>query len=116
MNYVNSVAKQTRVKNYESQPRVKPFIANGMEKSAALAQIDKSIIKLSRQALRSRERDAHKVEMLRSAVVGMTWSNEPPSGGPTQNLTLQQVYLELEGALQLDNPRRKGPIGTESYF
>ena len=101
-NEYNSPVRQTRVKNYLNSLRVSSYITQGVESSAALSKIYNSVIKLSRQAPRSHQGDAHKVEFLRNAVVGMPWSNEPLSRVATHNLTFQQLYAELEAALQLD--------------
>lgn len=90
------------MKNDLSSLRVTSFHANGMEKSAALAQIYKSIIELSRQAPGSHQGDALKAEALRSAVVGIQWWNEPLSRVATNSLSLQHLYSELEATLQLD--------------
>ena len=98
----NSPVRQTRVKNYLNSLRVSSYITQGVESSAALSKIHKSVIKLSRQAPRSHQGDAHKVEFLCNAIVGMPWSNEPLSRVATHNLTFQKLYAELEAALQLD--------------
>lgn len=98
----NSAVRQTRVKNYLNSLRITSFTAEGTEVSAALSNLYKAIIKLSRQAPRSHQGDAHKVEFLRNAVVGMPWSSEPLSRVATHSLTFQQLYAELEAALQLD--------------
>ena len=98
----NSTVRQTRVKNYLNSLRVTAFVAEGKEMYAALALTYKSIIKFSRQSPRSHQGDACKVEFLRNAVVGMTWSSEPLSRVATHELTFQQLYSELEAALQLD--------------
>ncbi|CDF36767.1 unnamed protein product [Chondrus crispus] len=98
----NSPVRQTRVKNYLNSLRVTVFAAEGKEMSAALALTYKSIIIFSRQGPRSHQGDAHKVEFLRNAVVGMPWSSEPLSRVATHQLTFQQLYSELEAALQLD--------------
>ena len=98
----NSAVRQSRVKNYLNTLRVTSFVAQRTEMSAALAKVCKSIIHLSRQAPRSHQGDAHKVEFLRNAVVGTPWSSEPLSRVATHDLTFQQLYTELEAALQLD--------------
>ena len=98
----NSAVRQTRVKNYLNTLRVTSFVAQGTEMSAALAKVYNSIIQLSRQAPRSHQGDAHKVEFHRNAVVGTPWSSEPLSRVATHNLTFQHLYGELEAGLQLD--------------
>lgn len=98
----NSAVRQTRVENYLNSLRVTAFAAEGKETSAAQALNYKSIIKFSRLAPRSHQGDAHKVEFLRNAVVGMSWSSEPLNRVATRQLTFQQLYSELEAVLQLD--------------
>ena len=51
-NEYNSLARHTRVKNYLNSLRVSSFVSQGMESSAALSKIYKSVIKLLRKALR----------------------------------------------------------------
>ena len=67
----------------------------------ALAKVYKSIIELSGQAPRSHQGDSHKVEFRRNAVVGTPWPSEPLRRVATHQLTFQQLYAELEAALQL---------------
>ena len=98
----NSVVRQTRVKNYLSSLRISSFTSDGTEESAALAKVYKVILKFSRQCPRSHQGDAHKVESLRNAVVGSSWSHEPLSRVATHCLTFQQLYGELEAALQFN--------------
>ena len=98
----NSPVRRTRVKNYLNSLHVTGFVAEGKEMSAGLALTYKSIIKFSRQAPRRHQGDAHKVEFLRNAVVGMPWSSELLSRVATHQLTFQQLSSELEAALQLE--------------
>ena len=101
-NEYNSPVRQNRVKNFLNSLRVSSYITQGVGSSAALSKIYKSVIKLSRQAPRSHQGDAHKIEFLRNAVVGMPWSKEPLSRVATHTHTFQQFYADLEAALQLD--------------
>lgn len=98
----NSPVRQTRVKNYLNSLRVSEFVKKGDEKSAALAKVYRLITKLSRQVPASHRGDAHKIEFLRNATVGYTWSHEPLSRVATHGLSFQMLYGELEAALQLD--------------
>lgn len=102
----NSIVRQTRVKNYLNNLRVSDFEANGDEISVALMKVYKAILKLSRQVPVSHRGDAHRIEFLRRSVVGYNWSHEPLSRVATHNLSFQQVYGELEAALQLDKEAR----------
>ena len=112
----NSPVRQNRVKNYLNSLRVTTFVLQGIEMSAALAKVYKSIIKLSRQAPRSHQGDAHKVEFLRNAVVGNSWSSEPLSRVATQQRTFQQLYAELEAGLQLDKESKLAIIGGRAQL
>lgn len=60
------------------------------------------MLQLSRQVLLSHRGDAHRVGFLRRAVIGYSWSHEPLSRVATHGLTFQQLFGELESALQLD--------------
>lgn len=98
----NSPVRQTRVKNYLNTLRVSDFVKGGFEISSALAKVNKLITKLSRHVPASHRGDSHKIEFLRNATVGFSWSREPLSRVATHSLTFQMLYGELEAALQLD--------------
>jgi len=119
----NSVVRQSRVKNYLSTFRMSTLVAQGKTETFALEQTYKNIMKLAPMVPRSHQGDAHRVDFLRHAVVGYPWANEPLSRVPTHNLSFQQLYGELEAALQLhgeakqaiakDNPADGAPGSTE---
>lgn len=102
----NSPVRQTRVKNYLNTLRVSSFVSKGLAVPEALSQVYKVITKYSRQAPRSHQGEAHKVEFLHNAVIGYEWSHEPLSRVATHDLSFQQLYGELEAALQLYNEAR----------
>ena len=106
----NSPVRQARVKNYLNQLRLNTIEAEGMEESAALAKLYRIITKLSRQAPSSHRGDAHKLEFLLNAVVGSAWSREPLSRVATHNLSFQQLYGELEAALQLEKETKHAAL------
>ena len=106
----NWPVRQDRVKNSLNNLRISTFTAEGLDRSAALPKIYLVITKLSRQGPLSHGGDAHKVEFLRKAVVGPSWSHEPLSRVATNSLTFQHLYRELEAALQ----PQKG--GQTSHF
>ena len=54
--------------------------------------------------------DAHKLEFLRNAVVGASWSREPLGRVATHNLSFQQLYGELEAALQLEKEAKHAAL------
>ena len=97
----NSPVLKARVKNYLNNLRISTLTAEGLDESAALSKIYKVITKLSRQGPVSHRGDAHKVEFLRNAAVESSWSHETLSRVATHSLTFQQLYGELEAALQL---------------
>lgn len=102
----NSPVRQTRVKNYLSSLRVSTFVEEGTEISQALAKIYKTILKMSRQVPRTFQGDAHRIEFLRHAVIGFPWAHDPLSRIASHQLGFQQLYGELEAALQLDKEAR----------
>lgn len=97
----NSPVRQSRVKNYLQSLRLNSLRAKGTEISEALASIYKTILRLSPQCPMSHPGDAHKIEFLRAAVVACEWAREPLSRAASHQLTYQQLYGELESALQL---------------
>lgn len=98
----NSVVRQTRVKNHLNGLRLTQFINNDTDTAGALAKVYKRILTMSRQVPITHRGDAHKIEFLRTAVVGHRWAKEPLSRVATAGLTFQQLYAELEIAVQLE--------------
>lgn len=94
------------MKNYLSSPRVTDFITGETDPSSALSKVYKDIQKLSRQVPPSNRGDAHRVEYLRRAILGQNWARESLTRVVTNALTFQQLYGELEAAVQLDKDSR----------
>ena len=90
--------------------RISTFTAEGLDEAAALSKIYKVITKLSRQGPTSHRGDAHKVGFLRNAVVGSGWSHEPLSRVATHGISFQQIYGELEAALQLQKEAKQAML------
>ena len=76
-------------------------LGENQDEGEALAKVYKIIIKLSPQVPISQRGNAHRIEFLRNAVVGYVWATEPLSRIASQGLSFQQLYGELEAALQL---------------
>lgn len=106
----NSPVRQNRVKNVLTSLRVTNFMNENVDTAMALAKVYKLILKLSRQVPFSHRGDAHRIEFLRGAVIGFNWSREPLSRIATNDLTFQQLYGELESAVQLDKESRIATI------
>ena len=81
--------------------RVARFLKDGVEVSEALRKVYKAITKLGPQVPQSHRGEAHRVELLRTAVIGYDWDVEPLSRTATHRLSFQQLYGELESALHL---------------
>lgn len=95
----SSPVRQTRLKNYFNTLRVSEFVKGGLETSSASAKVYKLINKLSRQVPALHRGDAHKIEFLRNAAVGYSWSREPLSRVATHHISFQMLYGELEAVL-----------------
>lgn len=98
----NSIVRQTRVKNHLNSLRLTQFITADTDTASALAKVYKRILNMSRQVPLTHRGDAHKIEFLRTAVVGQSWARVPLSRVATEGLTFQQLYSELEIAVQLE--------------
>lgn len=57
---------------------------------------------MSRKVPLTHKGDAHKIEFLRTAVVGHSWAKEPLRRVATAGLKFQQLYSELEIEVQLE--------------
>lgn len=65
----NFPVRQNRVKKYSTSLRVRECKENCVEVSAGLSKAYKLIQKLSRQVPQSHREDAHRIELLRKAVL-----------------------------------------------
>lgn len=109
----NSAVRQARVKNHLNALRVSSFVSSGMEIYTAISNVYTTILKLSRQCPPSNRGNAHCIEFLRQAVVGFSWSHEPLSQVPTQNLSFQQLYSELETSKNYTRNQNQSSLGNE---
>lgn len=98
----NSAVRQSRVKNYLNSLRVSDFINSDTDAAKALSKVYKAILKMSRQVPLPHRGDEHRVEFLRHALIGQSWARDPLARVATNALTFQQLYGELESAVQLD--------------
>lgn len=92
----NAPVRQARVKNFLNSLRVHYDIGDKVDGATALEKVYKLILKLSRQVPASHRGDAHRIEFLRSAVIGYNWYREPLSRVATNDLSFQQLYGELQ--------------------
>lgn len=67
-----------------------------------LANVYKAILETSRQVPVSHRADAHRVEFLHRALIVQEWVRDPLLRVATNELTFQELYSELEAAVQLD--------------
>lgn len=110
----NSPVWQTRVKNYLNSLHVSDYVAKGLEISALLSKIYRQILQLSRQVPPSHQGDPHRIRFLRRAVNGYSWSHETFFRVATHGLTFQQLFEELETALQLYKEAQIVPMRNEA--
>lgn len=116
----NSPVRQARVKNYLNSLRITNFLNEGKNIDVSLAKVYRMITRMSRRCPKSHRGDAHKLEFLRNAVVGYAWSLEPLSRMETHQLSFQQLYVELEAALQLEKEPKlaqaRDSVSTKAGF
>ncbi len=72
----NSPVRQNRAKNHLNGIRLRRFTNQGLEESTALEKVYKLMTKLDPQVPQSHIGSTHKVEFLRSATVGLSWTTE----------------------------------------
>lgn len=98
----NYTVRQTKAKNYYNTLRISKFVNAGAEISDALARVCSIINKLSRQGPASHRGEAHKIEFLHQVVVGFDLSEDPLRRIATNKWNFEELYGELENALQLE--------------
>lgn len=98
----NSVVRQTRVKNHLNGLWIEHFVKYNVEIPAALAKVYKRILAMSRQVPQSHRGDPHKTEFLCKAIIGHPWARGPLGCIATARLTFQQLYAELDIAVQIN--------------
>ena len=97
-----STVRQTKVKNYLNTLRISKFVNEGAEISDTLAKVHNVTNKLAHHAPSSHRGEAHKIEFLRQAVVGFGRSKDRLTRIATYNLSFEELYRELENAMQLE--------------
>lgn len=105
-NEYNSSVRQNRVRNVLNTLRLQDKLGESQDEGQALATVYKIITKLAPQVPMSHRGNAHKVQFLRDAVIGVPWATEPLSRIATHGLSFQQLYGELEAAQQLSKESR----------
>lgn len=110
----NSQVKQMQVKNRLASHRMSAHVAAGQTEAEALVSTYQLILRLAPQLPVSHRADPHKVDFLRSAVVGSAWATEPLSRVATRGLGFQQLYGQLEAALQLHAEAQQAAIADDS--
>lgn len=75
----SSVLRQTKVKTQLAPLRMDHLIDGNTDAAAAYMTDHKLILPMSRQAPPSHEGDAHEIEILCGAAIGVKWAKEPLS-------------------------------------
>lgn len=104
----NSAVQQTRVKNHLSNSHISSYVTTDVNTDADLEILYKRILTMSRQVPPSHRGHAHKIEFLRSAVTDNKWAIKRLSRIATSNLSFQELYAELEIAVQLNRESKAG--------
>jgi len=97
----NSPVRQNAVKTELASLRVSNFVAAGQSEQTALANVYTVITKLAPQLSPSHRGDAHKIDFLRGAVIGMEWALGPMGRIAADALSFQHLYNQLIASLQL---------------
>lgn len=111
----NSYVRQKKVKNLFKSLRMSRFVNESLDPTEALGNVCKAITRLIRQAHNSQRGDAHKVDFLSNAVSGYDWTIEPLFRVATHGLNFQQLYGELEAALQLSKDAKVARMKEEVF-
>jgi len=112
----NSPARQEAVKWELASLRVSILVAKGQTEKAALTSVHQKISKLAPQLPPSHRGDAHKIDFLHHAVVGMPWAFQSLCRIATSGLSFSQLYDELSLALQLHEEARAANAKDESVL
>lgn len=88
--------------NYLNSLRVSDFVNTDSNAITALAKMYNEKLKLSHQIHTFHCGDAHRIEVLRKAVLGQSSAREALLRISTNTLSVQELYGELKAAVQLD--------------
>lgn len=83
--------------------RVRKFEESSFDVTVCLSKVYELISKLYRQVYQSQCGDAHRVEFFWKVAISYDWSHRLLSKVVTYNLSFQEMYVELEGPLQIHN-------------
>lgn len=93
--------KRVQFKNELNALHLTLLQAQGKTEVVALEEVYQEITRKAPLQPLTHRGDAHKREVLRSAVVGATWATVPITRIATHELSFQGLYLELTSALLL---------------
>lgn len=121
----NSAVRQGQVLDYLDGLSVDAYVEKGMDESEAWAKIYAEIVRMTPQCPVSHKNDAHRIRFMRLPVSGRLWSHPALQRVASSGLTFQQLYGELESALQLNreglskktnNSSAQTPTNTEAVI
>lgn len=96
----NSVARQNRIRTQLNRLRVCQYVTSNCSESEALEIVHRKITTLYLLGPTAYRTEAHKIDYLRNAVIGMKWASESLNRCQSMNLSYQDLYTQLEAAIQ----------------
>jgi hypothetical protein len=96
----HSISRRNRISNHLQSLRITHFIRSDCNTSDAVEKLHGEILKLSTQVPMHYRAEEHRIEYLRSAVIGMSWAHEPLSSVTAGGMSYQDLYSQLEYSIQ----------------
>lgn len=97
----NSTVHQTQVIDYLNGLIIAKYVSTVMDETVVLAKIYAEVVRMSSQFPMSHKGHEYRVRLMRRAVSSRTWSHLAVQRVASQGSSFQQLYGELESALQL---------------
>ena len=111
----NSISRRNRISNHLKSLRITHFIRSDCNTSDALEKLHAEISKLAPQGPMHYRSEEHRIEYLRSAVIGMSWAHEPLSRVTAGGMSYQELYSQLESSIQQEREEKAAILQDTNY-
>ena len=97
----NSFSRQSRVGNYLKSLRIEHIARkDNISTFAALQKLNDQIPQRIRQGPAHSRSEQHKIDYLRSAVIGHSWARDALSRASATSMSFNELFAQLASAIQ----------------
>jgi hypothetical protein len=111
----NSISRRNRISNHLKSLRITQYVSSHCNTSDALEKLHVEISKLAPQGPMHYRSEEHRIEYLRSAVIGMSWAREPLSRVNAGGMSYQELFSQLESSIQQERDEKAALLQDSNY-